>query len=45
MTDLAAQLEIPTEVLTTVYFDCVETVNSIWDSLTNRHDDAAETKE
>ena len=39
MTDLAAQLQIPTEVLTTVYFDCVETVNSIWDSLTNRHEE------
>ena len=39
MTGLAAQLQIPTEVLTTVYFDCVETVNSIWDSLTNRHEE------
>lgn len=38
MTELASQLEIPTEVLTTVYFDCVEMVNGIWDSLTNHHD-------
>lgn len=38
MTDLASQLGIPTEVLTTVYFNCVETVNGIWDSLTAHHD-------
>lgn len=38
MTALATQLGIPTEVLTTVYFDCVDTVNTIWDSLTARHD-------
>lgn len=44
MTELASQLEIPTEVLTTVYFDCVETVNGIWDSLTTRHE-AEETTE
>lgn len=44
MTDLASQLEIPTEVLTTVYFDCVDAVNSIWESLTARHEAEDETE-
>jgi len=32
---LAAQLGIPSNLLTTVYFNCMEEVNSIWKQLTN----------
>ncbi len=36
MTELATKIEIPTEVLTNVYFDCVDMVNTIWDSLNTK---------
>ncbi len=37
MTELAKKIQIPTEVLTTVYFNCVDMVNTIWDSLNTNH--------
>lgn len=37
MTELATKIQIPTEVLTTIYFDCVDMVNTIWDSLNTKH--------
>lgn len=35
ITNFAGQLGIPTNVIAQIYFDCVEEVNGIWDSLTN----------
>lgn len=32
---LAGELEIPTNLLTSVYFNCMEEVNSIWEQLSN----------
>lgn len=35
ISDLAAQLNIPTNLLTSVYFNCMEEVNETWRQLTN----------
>jgi EAL and modified HD-GYP domain-containing signal transduction protein len=35
ITSLAEKLGVPNNVLTTVYFNCIETVNTLWSQLTN----------
>ena len=39
---LAGELELETNILAQAYIDCVEEVNSIWESLTNEEDGAKE---
>lgn len=40
---LAAQLGIPSNLLTNVYFNCIEEVNSIWKQLTNPSSELIDT--
>ena len=44
MTALAKELGIPSNVLTTVYFDCMDMVNSIWESISQPYADAEPEK-
>ena len=39
---LAGELELETNILAQAYIDCVEEVNSIWESLTAEEDGEAE---
>jgi EAL and modified HD-GYP domain-containing signal transduction protein len=47
ITNLAEQLGIPNNVLTSVYFICMENVNVLWEQLTNAspHQDDEESAE
>jgi EAL and modified HD-GYP domain-containing signal transduction protein len=45
ITALAEQLGIPNNVLTAIYFICMENVNSLWEQLTSTYQDQDETDE
>ena len=42
MSDAAAALDVPQSIIAQKYFECVESVNAIWTSLTNSNEETME---